>query len=124
MSDFGDRIRDARFSARPAEAVFAQRPRAVPEAAEQGSEPPAGNGQRHEARRAREGLAERPESRRTRLEELTRKIDVLNAALLQEILRQPGAAEDYPRTIAVLADELAERATSRTLACENAHSKS
>ena len=112
MSDFGDRIRDARVSARPAEVGLTQPPPDVAEAPPR--KPHADNRKRSDApgepRSSACGL-----EHRCRLEELSRKINALNAALVRELLRQPGVAEDYPRTIAALADELAERATSGTL---------
>lgn len=46
------------------------------------------------------------EARERRIAELARKIDALNAALLQELVQVPGGATEYPRTLAALAGEL------------------
>jgi hypothetical protein len=91
MSDFAERIRDARSTGRPA-------PDAAP----------------HPQLAAVLPLDEGPtleelEAQRRRLDALARKIDDLNASILHEILREPGGAIQYPRTVAALADELSER---------------
>jgi hypothetical protein len=46
---------------------------------------------------------------RRRVDELARRVDALNAALLRELTHHPHGASEFPRTMAVLADELAER---------------
>jgi hypothetical protein len=101
MSDFAERIRDARVSTRPLEL-------AADPVAEQSAEPspsppltavpPPGPS------------AEELQTLQRRVDELARKIDDLNAELLQEFARVPGAASEFPRTVAALAGELAERA--------------
>jgi hypothetical protein len=116
MSDFADRIRDARRNPRPDLAAAPHpeleptRPRLVPdERALAAVEPPAPPSV---PRRAELGpsAADELAAQQRRIEALSRKIDDLNAAILHEILRQPGGAEQYPRTLAALADELTDRA--------------
>jgi hypothetical protein len=113
MSDFGDRIRDARTSTRPlvglaavpaAEPVPAEEAEAVAE--EPPSEPVA---QTAEAGPAAAATTDELEEHRHRVEELARKVDALNAALLRELTHHPGGPAEFPRTMAVLADELVDR---------------
>ena len=95
MSDFGDRIRHARISTRPLVGLAA-----VPAA----DQPPPEKGD-VEAESTADELA----AHRRRVDELARRVDALNAALLQELTHHPHGASEFPRTMAVLADELAER---------------
>jgi|tagenome__1003787_1003787.scaffolds.fasta_scaffold20936882_3 hypothetical protein len=98
MSDFAERIRDARVSTRPLE--LAAEPVAEPSVAPSpplAAVPPPGPS------------AEELQTLQRRVDELARKIDDLNAELLQEFARVPGAASEFPRTVAALAGELAER---------------
>jgi hypothetical protein len=95
MSDFAQRIRDARSAPRPVLGP-APHPHLAPA-------PPVYD-------RAAGPSVEELEAQRERLDALARKIDDLNAAILHEILREPGGAVQYPRTVAALADELAAEA--------------
>jgi hypothetical protein len=97
MSDFGDRIRHARISTRPLVGLAA-----VPMA---GQPPP----QPVEAGMEAESTADELAAQRRRVDELARRVDALNAALLRELTHHPHGASEFPRTMAVLADELAER---------------
>lgn len=103
MSDFGEHIRAARVSARTAQAFVTPAERLVEVPAP--VEPPAPARKELERRDADGAL----EAQRRLVDELSRKIEALNAAVLQEILRDPRAAEAYPRTVALLADALAGR---------------
>jgi hypothetical protein len=105
MSEFGERIRAARVSARPVDALIDLREPLVEVS------PPEPDPRRAEiARRDADGAA--LESQRRRVAELSRRIEALNAGLLQEILRHPGGADEFPRTVALLADALAARAAT------------
>jgi hypothetical protein len=119
MSEFGDRIRHARRSTKPVEvprdeaAVGAhaqppQPPRAVDDPPADAEDPPPEAESQPEPE-SDPRIAEL-EAHRRQLDDLARKIDALNAAILHEILRQPGGAAEYPRTVAALADGLADRA--------------
>jgi hypothetical protein len=104
MSDFSERIRNARLErptdpSAPHPELEAVRPRLV----EADADPVP------EAEPAESPSVEELEEQRRRIDALARKIDDLNATILQEILRQPGGADQYPRTVAALADELSER---------------
>lgn len=84
MSDFSERIRDARLELVPIppRLVRAEPPPPMP--------------------------AERPtvdelEAQRRRVETLARKVDELNAAILSELLQHPQVLTGYPRTVAELA---------------------
>ena len=102
MSDFGDRIRDARSVGRPG-------PDAAPHPQLASVSAPAASERGGEVFRLEAGpTLEELEAQRQRLDALARKIDALNAAILHEILRQPDGAVQYPRTVAALADELSE----------------
>ena len=106
MSDFAQRIRDARSAPRP---IFGPAPHPQLASAPPPAEVRAGEEDAPavaDASPSREEL----EAQRQRLDALARKIDDLNTAILHEILRQPGGAVQYPRTVAALADELADRA--------------
>src|SRR3954452_18832232 len=117
MSDFGDRIKDARTSTRPivglaavpaAEPVPPDGAEGVAEAMaeEPHSEPAAATA---EAAGAAAATAHELEEHRQRVEELARRVDALNAALLRELTHHPGGPAEFPRTMAVLADELVDR---------------
>ena len=95
MSDFGDRIKDARISTRPLVGLAA-----VQAADQQAPE---------EGDLEAEALADELAAHRRRVEELARRVDALNAALLRELTHHPHGASEFPRTMAVLADELVER---------------
>jgi len=95
MSDFGDRIKDARISTRPLVGL------AAVQAADQ--QPP------EEGDLEAEALADELAAHRRRVEELARRVDALNAALLRELAHHPYGASEFPRTMAVLADELVDR---------------
>jgi hypothetical protein len=95
MSDFGDRIRDARISTRPLVGLAAVQTADQPPPEEGDVEP--------------ESTADELEAQRRRVDELARRVDALNAALLRELTHHPHGASEFPRTMAVLADELAER---------------
>jgi hypothetical protein len=90
MSDFAERIRDARSSGRAARDAAPHPQLATVLPLDAGP------------------TLEELEAQRQRLAALGRKIDDLNASILHEILRQPGGAVHYPRTVAALADELSE----------------
>jgi len=95
MSDFGDRIKDARISTRPLVGL------AAVQAADQQSP--------EEGDLEAEALADELAAHRRRVEELARRVDALNAALLRELAHHPYGASEFPRTMAVLADELVDR---------------
>ena len=83
MSDFSERIRDARLELVP-----------IPPRLVRAEPPPM--------------PAERPtvdelEAQRRRVETLARKVDELNAAILSELLQHPQVLTGYPRTVAELA---------------------
>jgi hypothetical protein len=95
MSDFGDRINDARISTRPLVGLAAVQAADQPPPEEVDVEP--------------EASADELAAHRRRVDELARRVDALNAALLRELTHHPHGASEFPRTMAVLADELAER---------------
>ena len=95
MSDFGDRIKDARISTRPLVGL------AAVQAADQA---PSDEGDL-EPEASPDELA----AHRRRVDELARRVDALNAALLRELTHHPHGASEFPLTMAVLADELADR---------------
>jgi hypothetical protein len=95
MSDFGDRIKDARISTRPLVGLAAVQAADQPPPEEVDVEP--------------EVSADELAAHRRRVDELARRVDALNAALLRELTHHPHGASEFPRTMAVLADELAER---------------
>jgi hypothetical protein len=76
MTEFADRIRHARTSAKPVDAPPLPAPGPT---------------------------LEELEAQRRRVVDLTRKIDELNAAILNEILRHPEGPRGYPLTVAALA---------------------
>jgi hypothetical protein len=97
MSDFGDRIKDARTSTRPLVGLAAVQAAEQPAPAEvPGPAVP-------------EDTAGELEAHRRRVDELARRVDALNAALLRELTHHPHGPAEFPRTMAVLADELADR---------------
>jgi hypothetical protein len=107
MSEFGDLIRDARLSTRSLAAsaaapVIDPPPRLRGVSDEERPEPPPPAA----VERDNGPAAEELEGRELRIAELARKIDALNAALLQELVQVPGGATEYPRTLAALAGEL------------------
>jgi hypothetical protein len=97
MSDFGDRIKDARTSTSPLVGLATVPPAHDPETEDVRvhDEP--------------EATADELASHRRRIEELARRVDALNVALLKELTHHPQGASEFPRTMAVLADELADR---------------
>jgi hypothetical protein len=95
MSDFGDRTKDARISTRPLVGLAAVQAADQPPPEEVDVEP--------------EVSADELAAHRRRVDELARRVDALNAALLRELTHHPHGASEFPRTMAVLADELAER---------------
>jgi hypothetical protein len=106
MSEFGDLIRDARLSTRSlaasAAAPVIDPPSRLRGVSDEEPEPPPPAAVERDAGPAAEEL----EARELRIAELARKIDALNAALLQELVQVPGGATEYPRTLAALAGEL------------------
>jgi hypothetical protein len=108
MSDFADRIHDARALPAPIAAPHPELERWRPRLAE--AEPRGNTAAAVEVVPPPDPAptAEELDAQRRRIDDLARKIDDLNATILQEILNQPGGAQQFPRTLAALAGRAAE----------------
>jgi hypothetical protein len=97
MSDFAERIRNARTSTNSVDVAVLHpelpraRPRLLDSAPATRAAPDPGP------------TLEELEAQRRRVAELTRKVDELNAAIVNEILRHPDGLSGCPRTVAALA---------------------